>query len=149
MGFAEDTTINVKGMDISPKEVLMAMVKRPVDTFLHETEESVNLPLTSKPCASVEVFGKKNGQTIARQITYFPSLYETRYERKEIFKKFGATNIYVALPAIIGAMISANKKAPTGVISAECIDPELFLKLMADTGQTVKFVEKSIRSVEW
>lgn len=150
MGFAEDTTIQIDGMDISPKKVLLTMVKRPViNAFLEESEKSVDLPLTAIPCASVEVVGKKNGQSLVRQITYVPSLYENPSEKREIFNKYGATNIYVSLPAIIGAMISTDKKAPFGIISAECIDPELFLNRMADIGQSVKFVEKSIKTIEW
>ena len=80
---------------------------------------------------------------------FFPTfLYLTPEERLEIYKKFGASNIYVALPAVVGAKMCVEGKADRGVIAAECLNPIEFLKGMTAMGWPLKFREVHVRQVE-
>jgi len=65
----------------------------------------------------------------------------------ELYRKFGATNIYVSLPAIVGAKMCMGSDAERGVICAECLDPTKFLKMMAEMGWPLKFNETCSKEV--
>jgi len=43
-----------------------------------------------------------------------------------MYRKFGASNIYVALPAVVGAKMCVEGSAAKGVICSECLDPVKF-----------------------
>jgi len=95
---------------------------------------------------AIEVKGVKGADDIAYKIVYPLSLFETAEEKLELYKKFGASNIYVSLPAIVGAKMCVEGNAERGVITAECLDPVKFLKMMAGMGGPVKFLEVCSRN---
>ena len=80
-------------------------------------------------------------QDLEYKIVYPISLFETVEEKLELYKNFGASNVYVALPAIVGVMMAAEGHAQRGVIAAECLDPLKFLRIMNDRGAPVRFLE--------
>lgn len=140
-GFASADPVDVKGVKVAPVDVLMKMVRRPVDTFLTEDEKTAGLPLKVAGRVAIEVKGGKDAEDLEYKIIYPISLFETAEEKLELYKKFGASNVYVALPAIVGAKMAAEGHAQRGVIAAECLDPLKFLGLMAAKGAPVRFLE--------
>ena len=146
-GFAGSDPIDVKGAKVAPIDVLMKLVRRPVDTFLTEDENTAKLPIKIAGRVAIEIKGAKGAEEIENKIVYPISLFETPEEKLELFKKFGASNIYVALPAIVGAKMCMAGNADRGVIAAECLDPIKFLKMMADMGTPVKFREVRSKNV--
>jgi len=61
-------------------------------------------------------------------------------ELRTIFHRFGTTNTFVALPAIIAVkMCITGEAGMKGVIGPECLDPLLFMRKMAEAGEPVKF----------
>ena len=67
-------------------------------------------------------------------------------ERGMIFARLGTVQIYIALPAAIGAKMCVEGVAK-GVIAPECLDPMGFLKAMSDMGAPLRFTEAYIREV--
>ena len=121
-----------------------ALVPRPVGSFFLETEETVQLPLTSAFALVVEVKGVKSGEDVTYKLTaVVPPSAE---ERLKIFRRLGTVQIYVALPAAIGAKMCAEG-VTKGVISPECLDPMEFLKAMSDVGAPLRFTEECIKQV--
>ncbi len=146
-GFASSEMVEVKGVKVAPIDVLMKLVRRPVDTFLTEDETTVSMPLTTLGRVAIEVKGGKGGEDIEYKIVYPVSLFESPEDKLALFKKFGASNIYVSLPAIVGAKMCVEGNAESGVIAAECLDPNRFLKMMSRMGAPVKFQEFCSREV--
>lgn len=67
--------------------------------------------------------GGRGSESIEYKIVYPVSLFETPEDKLELFKRFGASNIYVSLPAIVGAKMCVDGNCESGVIAAECLDP--------------------------
>ena len=147
-GFARMDPIRVKGVEVSPFDVLMALVKRPVNTFLEEDEESAGAPLKVVAGTTIEVSGWEGEDKVEYDLFFPTFLYLTPKERLEIYRKFGASNIYVAAPAVVGAKMCVQGKADRGVIAAECLEPLEFLKEMTEIGAPVRFREVHVRQVE-
>jgi len=146
-GFASSEPVEVKGVKIAPRDVLLKLVPRPGDTFLTENEKTARLPLTVAACGVIEVTGTKSGKKMEYKISFVPPLYSTPEERLEIYRKFGATNIYVCLPAIVGAKMCMAGDAEKGVIGSECLEPIKFLEMMAQSGWPLKFAETCSKEV--
>jgi saccharopine dehydrogenase-like NADP-dependent oxidoreductase len=146
-GFASSDPVDIKGVKVAPIDVLMKLVHHPVDTFLTEDEKTGKLPIKIVGRVAIEVKGGNEAEQIEYKVVYPLSLFETPEERLELYKKFGASNIYVALPAIVGAKMCMEGSTERGVIPAECLDPIKFLKLMASMGASVKFQEVCSKQV--
>jgi saccharopine dehydrogenase-like NADP-dependent oxidoreductase len=121
--------------------VLMKLVRRPVDTFLTETAETAGQPVPIVGRVAVEVNGKRGGEVMDYKVVYPISMYDIPEERLALFNKFGASNVYVSLPAIVGAKMCMEGKVPHGVITAECLDPVRFLKKMGEIGGPIRYQE--------
>jgi len=141
MGFAGQEAINVKGVKVAPMDVLMKLVRHPVDSFFTEDENTTRLPLKYAEICVLEIEGAKSGEEMTYKISWPFTLFSNAQEKWEVYKKFGATLIGVALPAAIGAKMCMGGDAKRGVICAECLDPVKFLGMMADMGGPVKFNE--------
>ncbi|MCK4353972.1 MAG: saccharopine dehydrogenase NADP-binding domain-containing protein [Dehalococcoidia bacterium] len=141
MGFASPKAIDVKGVRIVPRDVLLKLVAHPVDTFFAEDESTAKLPLESAGLCILEIKGVRSGEEVTYTVSWPFSLFSNSRERLEIYRRFGATTIGVALPAVVGAKMCVEGEAEKGVIAAECLDPIKFLKMMSGMGAAVKFHE--------
>jgi saccharopine dehydrogenase-like NADP-dependent oxidoreductase len=147
MGFADpDKKINLNGMEVVPRDLILKLVQQPRDKFLLESEDTAGLPFEVMGAVAVEVSGIKSGKHIGYKITYNINFFDSPRERVDIFRKYGATNIYVALPAIVGALLIKEGKTPSGVIHPECLEPELFLRKFSEIGPKLKLYETSYAS---
>jgi len=146
LGFASDKPIDVKGVKVSPLDVLVKLVPSPVNAFFDE-DEAVKHPFDSARICVIKVKGVKSGEDIEYIISFDYNLFTTTEERLEIYKKFGTLNIYVALPVIVGAKMCVGGFADKGMVGPECLDPIKFLKTMADMGWPLKFHEECSKQV--
>ncbi|MCK4353975.1 MAG: saccharopine dehydrogenase NADP-binding domain-containing protein [Dehalococcoidia bacterium] len=141
MGFANSEPIDVKGVKVVARDVILGLVHHPVDFFLAEDENSARLPPESaNPCV-IEVKGEKSGENVKYIISWPLSLFTSTEEKLAFYRRFGATNIGTALPAIVGAKMCVEGEAGKGIIAPECLEPTKFLKVMAKMGAPVKFSE--------
>jgi len=141
LGFGSSEPINVKGVKVAPKDVLLKLVKPPVEDFLTEDENNAKLPSRFIEPMIMEIKGEKSGEDVKYTISWSYSLFTTTEEKLELYRRFGTTGIAVALPAIVGAKMCVEGEAEKGVIVPECLDPIKFLKKMADMGWSMKFHE--------
>jgi len=146
LGFSSPEPIDVKGIKVSPLDVLVKLVRSPGDSFFTE-EETVRSPIDFAKIMVIKVNGVKSGEDVECTISYPYLLFATAEERLEVFRKFGTINIYVALPAIVGAEMCVQGEADKGVIGPECLNPTKFLGKMADMGCPVKFHETLSKQV--
>ena len=146
LGLASDKPIDVKGVKVSPLDVLVKLVPSPVNAFFDE-DEAVKHPFDSPRICVIKVKGVKSGEDIEYIISFDYNLFATTEERLEIYKKFGTLNIYVALPVIVGAKMCVGGFADKGMVGPECLDPIKFMKTMADMGWPLKFQETVSKGV--
>jgi len=145
LGFASSEPIEVGGVKVAPIDVLMKLVRPPVNAFLFEDESTVKLPLKYAFAEIMEVEGEKSGEKVAYEVTLIHQ--QTAEERVEMYRKFGTANIYVAIPAIVGAKMCIEGEAEKGVIAPERLNPMEFLRRMANMGAPMKFHEMVSKTV--
>jgi len=135
LGFAEDKPIEVKGVKVTPKDVLLAMVPPPV-----ETKDKIETgEIDAVACYLAEVSGESAGQ----KTTY--TMYRTD-RGSDVVRKYGAVWSDVAIPAVITATMLAKGEIKTkGVIPPEGLEPKPFLARLAEKGVT--FQEKVTREI--
>lgn len=89
----------------------------------------------------MEIKEAKSGEDVTYTLSWPYSLFTGSEEKLEFHRKFRATNIAVALPAIVGAKMCVEGGTREEVIAPEGLDPIKFLKMMADMGAPVKLNE--------
>ena len=144
MGFASSKPIDVKGVKVAPIDVLMKLVRQPVNTFFTQNEDTIKLPSNSVHSLVIEVKGAKSGEDVKYTLSRPPATTEAELG---FYRRFGTTSIFVAIPAIVGAKMCIEGDADRGIIAPECLDPIKFLKMMAAMGAPAKFHEVCSREV--
>jgi len=143
MGFADDRQIDVKGVRVNPRDVLMKLVPRPANAFLEETEVALENSGDYAWIMDFTVDGVMNGAGCSYCLTNLELM--DKKMKSALFRRFGSSHIAVALPAVVGAKMCLDGQADRGVISSECLDPLTFFKYMAQMGAPVAFEEKITR----
>jgi saccharopine dehydrogenase-like NADP-dependent oxidoreductase len=144
MGFADDKAIDVNGVKVIPRDVLMKLVKRPGNRFFEENDESIlQSEMTGIMVVSVE--GERGGERITRLLNYRFTDGPNHERQRALFKAYGTTLVYVALPAVVGAKMCVNGEVEHGVISPDSLDPEVFFAGMSARGVPFKFDEELIK----
>jgi saccharopine dehydrogenase-like NADP-dependent oxidoreductase len=141
MGFASDEPIDVKGVKVVPRDVLMELVKRPGNRFFEESPESI-LQSDLVGIAEVSVGGERAGKKLTHQISYRFTDGPDRERQHQLFNAYGTTMVYVALPAVVGVKMCVSGEAERGVISPDSLDPERFFAGMAERGVPFEFEEQ-------
>lgn len=141
MSFNSDEPVDLKGVAVGPRDVLMKLVKRPVNRFLEADEESIlQSDLTGILVVSVERerAGNRYTHDIAHQFTDGPN-HELQ---RQLFKAYGTTMVYLALPAVVGARMCVSGEVAPGLLSPDSLDPQAFFARMADRGVPFNFEEQ-------
>lgn len=146
MGFGNPDPITVKGTAVSPRDVLLQLTPAPGNAFLEEDAGAAAAPVVQNQIWTAEVSGTKDGQPLRYAVTAPYTFYWNRAEKQRIYNTFGATDIGVALPAVIGAKMCVAGEADPGVIAAECLDPGIFLQRIASSGAPLTFHETCTRA---
>lgn len=146
-GFFNSEPVDINGVKVSPRDLLMKIVPRPGDMFFTENKKTASLPPKVAAGCAIEVIGAISGQKIEYKATLNLLLYSNQEERVQLYRRFGATNVYVCLPAVVGAKMCIAGDAPKGVVGSECLNPTKFLELMAQSGWPLKFTETCSKTV--
>ena len=137
MGLASDKPIEVKGVKVAPRDVLLALVPPPSEIDRAEKLEESEMDVLG--CLLAEVKGKKEDE----KTTY--TLYRT-YTFRETLEKFGSGWAEVAVPVVITAVMLVNGEVKIkGVIPPEGLEPEPFLAKLAERG--LSFQERVAKEI--
>jgi len=139
MNFASRTPVDVKGVKVAPLDVFVKLAPEAPETI----EEADTLAQGGESgrvvCLIVDVLGEKKGKRVTH------SIY-TNSDTREMFRKFSTTNIDVALPAAITAlMIVRGDLNARGVMPPECLPPKPILTELSRRG--IRFYEKVVREL--
>ena len=149
MGFGGPDPIDVNGVKVAPRDVLLKLVRPPVNSFLAEDESSIRKTLDRLTFIVVEVKGTISGVATKYSVVCPNSFYKTAEERLGVYNRLGTAITSVALPAAIGTKMCINGDTDKGVICAECLDPEKFFKIATEMGSPVKINEVITREVSY
>jgi saccharopine dehydrogenase-like NADP-dependent oxidoreductase len=144
MGFADDREIEVKGVKIVPRDVLMHLVKRPGNKFFGENEETI-LQSELTGIMDIDVEGEMEGEEILYRNSYRFTDGPNKKRQRQLYKAYGTTMVHVSLPALAGAKMCLSNQAPSGVISPDSLDTKLFFERMAERGVPFEFDETIVR----
>jgi saccharopine dehydrogenase (NAD+, L-lysine-forming) len=144
MGFAEQEAIDVKGVKVAPRDVLMQLVKRPRNSFIDENEDSI-LEAGLTGIMDITVDGEQGGEKISHVISYKFIDGEDNDLKQQLYKTYGTTRVYVALPAVVGAKMCTGGDAQRGVITPDSLSPKLFFEGMAQRGVPFMIEERIIK----
>jgi len=136
MNFASRTPVDVKGVKVAPLDVFLKLAPEAPETV----EEADKLAQEGQPgrvgCLIVEVSGEKEGKKVTE------SIYTTT-DTREMFRQFSTTNVEVALPATVTAlMIIKGDLNVKGVLAPECLPPKPILAELSRKG--ARFHEKVV-----
>jgi saccharopine dehydrogenase (NAD+, L-lysine-forming) len=149
MGFGSPDQIEVNGIKVVPRDVLLKLVRPPVNSFLAEDESIIGKKLDRLTLIVVEVKGTMSDVSTNYRVVCPNSFYRTEEERRSVYERLGTAITSVALPAVIGAKMCLRGDADKGVICAECLDPEKFFKIAAEMGAPVKIEEMISREISY
>ena len=130
LGLGSREKIKVSGVEISPIDVVMALVPKSQNAFLNEDPSKFKeLDETKHVSIELEIKGVKN----KKEITYRIHVPNMNAPRQQLYDIYGTSLIAVALPAVIGAKmaIEGTKK---GVIAPQDMDSNRFIELMSQSG---------------
>lgn len=119
LGMLKTEKMKVRGVEVSPRDVLLSLLPQPVDMAGRVEGHAMIV---------VEVEGMKKGERVVHKLW-------SGLSHEEAFKRYGATaTAYMTgtgtgICAIMFARGHVNKR---GVISAECLDPQVFIGLMKE-----------------
>ena len=133
MGFADDDPIEVKDTQVVPRDVLMRLVRRPGSSFLAENEDTI-LKSELSGILDITVNGERQGRKVSHTIAYKFTDSNNKELQRQLFSAYGTTLVYVALPAIVGAMMCENGDTDSGVVTPDSLEPAKFYKGMAERG---------------
>jgi saccharopine dehydrogenase (NAD+, L-lysine-forming) len=138
LGLASQEPIDVKGQQVKPLDMVLALTPKPSEGFLNENPADFDHQDETKlTYIMLEVAGKKDGAEKVYTI-FIPTMNNPR---RKMYALYGTALINVALPAVTGAKMLAKGGQPTGIIYPHDLDPEDFLKTMSNSGYEHKFVE--------
>jgi saccharopine dehydrogenase (NAD+, L-lysine-forming) len=139
MNFASQVPVDVKGAKVAPLDVFVKLAPEAPET-VEEVDMLAQGGVSGRVvCLIVDVLGKKNGKKVTH------SIY-TNSDTREMFRKFCTSNIDVALPAAITAlMIVRGDLNVKGVLVPECLPPEPILTELSNRG--IQFYEKVTREL--
>jgi saccharopine dehydrogenase-like NADP-dependent oxidoreductase len=149
MGLGSPEPIDVNGVKVAPRDVLLKLVRPPVNSFLAEDDASVSKALDRLTLIVVEVKGTMGGNATTCRVVCPNSFYRTTEERLSVYNRLGTAITSVALPAVIGAKMCIKGDADKGVICAECLDPNMFFRMATEMGSPVKIHEVVTREVTY
>jgi saccharopine dehydrogenase-like NADP-dependent oxidoreductase len=147
MGFADENEIDVKGVKVVPRDVLMKLVPRPANSFLDENEAGIEASGDYGWIMEFTVDGFKDGEK--RSHCLADIIVVDKKTRRNLFRSFGTSHIGVAMPAVVGAGMCLEGDTDTGVISSECLEPAIFFKKMAAMGLPLSFEEKITKQISF
>lgn len=151
LGFADNVPIKIGDKEIVPRDVLLKLLKQPVNMFLNENEEILSdekLPYYHG-ILIVEAYGEdSNGPVKYKGFFTVYSPPPTAEERLSLYRKLGTTHILVALPSVVSSKMILKNQSSKGVIAPETLNPKVFFKLMKEYGYPVNLQVQSTRKLE-
>ena len=147
MGFADDNEIEVKGVKVVPRDVLMKLVARPANSFLSESVAEIEASGAFGWIMHISVEGMKGSEK--RSHCLIDATILDKDNLQFLYRTFGTSYIGVALPAVVGARMCLHGDTDNGVISSECLEPAIFFKEMAAMGLPLKFEETITKQVSF
>jgi len=128
IGLGSDKPIDVKGVKVAPRDVLLAITPPATETFAMIAPEFLRSEKEFFGCSLAELKGEKAGEKITHTV------YKIFNYNKD-FEKWGIVNADVAVPAALTATMLAKGEIKTkGVIPPEGLEPEPFLAKLAEKG---------------
>jgi hypothetical protein len=120
----------------------MKLVKRPGNKFFEEDENTI-LGSDLTGIMDVCVDGGRAGEEISITVSYRFTDGPDHARQRQLFKTYGTTMVYVALPAVVGAKMCVNGETPHGVITPDSLEPERFFAGMSERGVPFEFEENT------
>lgn len=139
IGLGSDKPIDVKGVKVAPRDVLLAITPPATETFAMIAPEFLRSEKEFYGCSLAEVKGEKAGEKITHTV------YKI-FNYNEDFEKWGIVNADVAVPAALTATMLAKREIKIkGVVPPEGLEPEPFLAKLAEKGWA--FQERITREI--
>lgn len=137
LGLGQEKEINIKGVNVSPLDVVLAFVPQPGDAFLNEDPKIFEHDDETK---LVSIMTEMKGVIDGKEATCLIEVHNPNYPRKKMYDTYGTSLITVALPAVIGAkmVVEGTKK---GVINPQDMDANRFIELIRKSGYTNQWKE--------
>lgn len=143
LGLCSEEEIDVNGVKVKPLDVVAAMVPPPANNIFSASDDQLRIAdETFFIELIIQVSGKKDGKSITYKANC-PKMNAPGPKLKEIF---GTALVYVALPLAIGTIMLNDKTLEKGIIFADQLNPDKFIKMMLATGYPYEWKESVIEN---
>lgn len=140
-GLCSQEKIKVGDIEVAPIDVVAAMVPLPQNNIFGVTDKQLE---EADRKAFIELIVEVSGEKDGKKLKYKANCPKMNAPGPELKKLFGTALVYVALPLAIGTLILGDTELKKGIIFADELDPEDFLKRMLDTGYPYEWKEQCI-----
>lgn len=140
-GLCSQEKVKVGDVEVAPIDVVAAMVPPPQNNIFGATDEQL---AEADKKAFIELIVEVTGEKDGRKMKYKANCPKMNAPGPELKKLFGTALVYVALPLAIGTLILGDTELKKGIIFADELEPDDFLKRMLDTGYPYKWEEQCI-----
>lgn len=130
-GLCSQEKVKVGDVEVAPIDVVTATVPPPQNIIFGATDEEL---AEADKRAFIELIITVSGEKGGKKVTYQANCPKMNAPGPELKRLFGTALVYVALPLAIGTVILGDTDLPKGIIFADELDPDDFLKRMLDTG---------------
>lgn len=141
MGLTSQQEIEVKGTNVKPIDVVVSLIPAPQNNIFVESDEQLEY---ADKTAFIELIIEVSGEKDGKKITYKANCPKMNAPGPELKRLFGTALVYVALPLAIGTIMLGEEDLEKGIIFADQLDPENFIKRMLGTGYSYKWTETKI-----
>ena len=140
-GHCSQEKVKVGDQEVAPIDVIAAMVPPPQNNIFGATDEELK---KADETAFIELIVEVSGQKNGKKVTYKANCPKMNAPGPELKKLFGTALVYVALPLAIGTIMIGTQPLEKGIIFADQLDPDAFLKRMMETGYPYNWKEVCI-----
>ena len=140
-GLCSQEKVKVGDQEVAPIDVIAAMVPPPQNNIFGATDEELK---KADETAFIELIVEVSGQKNGKKVTYKANCPKMNAPGPELKKLFGTALVYVALPLAIGTIMIGTQPLEKGIIFADQLDPDAFLKRMMETGYPYNWKEVCI-----
>lgn len=141
MGLCSQEEIEVNGTKVKPIDVVASLIPLPANNIFGGDDEQL---AKADKTAFIELIVKVEGKKDGKKVTYTANCPKMNAPGPELKKIFGTPLVYVALPLAIGTVLLGEEKHEHGIIFADQLNPDQFIKKMMDTGYPYKWTEECI-----
>jgi saccharopine dehydrogenase-like NADP-dependent oxidoreductase len=138
MGLCSQNEIEAGGVRVKPIDVVSALIPPPAAHIFDTSDEQLAY---ADKTSFIELIVEVTGEAAGKKCVWRANCPNMNMPGPALKALYGTALVYVALPLAIGALTLGDTALEKGILFADQLDPEAFLRRMTDTGYPYRWTE--------